>query len=342
MLLQNGSVAREELAEAARDQGVIFSSLDTAVREHPELVRRHLGSVVGADESVFVALNAALWSGGVFVYVPRDVQVELPLYASLALASADVALFPRALVVVERGARVAFVDEHGGGDGAAFVSSVAELVLGDEAKAQVYGVQRWGADVQEIFYQRAELGRNATLLTVFAGLGGKVHKGWIDAKIRGTGARSDILGAVFGTGDQYFDVITTQDHIGDHTLSDLLIKSALKDRSQSAYYGMTRVGRHARMANANQEDRNLLLSDRAKAEAEPVLEILTSEVVRCAHGVSAGPVDQEQLFYLECRGLPRPEAEKLLVQGFLGQVIERVPLEGVRHLIEEAVMAKLG
>lgn len=327
--------------------GVILCSLDAAVRQHPDLVQKHLGSLVSADESVFVALNTALWSGGVFVYVPRDTKVALPLHALLVAAGSDIGLFPRVLIVVDRGSEVTFVDERlggatGGSDGLMFISAVTEIVLGDEAKLQHFAVQKWGPRAQELFFQRATLGRNAHLLTTVVGLGGSIHKGWIESQINGTAAKSEILGVVFGAGDQYFDLITLQDHIGDHTVSDLLIKSALKDASQSAYYGLTRINRFARMSDANQEDRNLLLSDKAKAEADPVLEILTSEVARCAHGASAGPVDQEQLFYLECRGLPRPEAEKLLVQGFLGQVIERIPVASVRETVETAVLAKLG
>ena len=342
LVFANGSPTREEMGASARAQRVVFCSLETAAREHPDLVQKYIGSVVPSDESVFVALNAAFWSGGAFVYVPRDVKVELPLHVVQSLAGEGTALFPRVLIVADRGAEVSFLDERGGGEGEAFVSSVTELVLGDEAKVQIYGVQRWGPQVQELFFRRAEIGRNAHLITADIGLGGSVYKGWIESRMSGTGAQSDIFGAVFGTGDQYFDVITLQDHIGDHTVSDLLIKSVLRDRAQSAYYGLTRVGRHARMADANQEDRNLLLSDQAKAEADPVLEILTSEVVRCAHGASAGPVDPEQLFYLESRGLPRPQAEKLLVQGFLGDVLQRVPRESVRDLMEEAVLEKLG
>ncbi len=151
-----------------------------------------------------------------------------------------------------------------------------------------------------------------------------------------------MLGVFFGTGSQHFDVITTQKHIGPSTTSDLLYKAALKDRSVAAYYGLTWVGPEARGTAANQEDRNLLLSPKAKADADPVLEILTSDVIRCGHGASAGPVDPEQLFYLESRGLPRPQAERLLVQGFLNQVLEQIPLESVRGTVERAIDAKLG
>ena len=178
--------------------------------------------------------------------------------------------------------------------------------------------------------------------TLSAGIGGAVQKWWVDALIEGSGAVSTMYGVFFGTGSQHFDVITLQDHIGAHTTSDLLYKSALKDRAVGAYYGLTRVGPDARGTAANQEDRNLLLSPKAKADADPVLEILTSDVIRCGHGASAGPVDPEQLFYLECRGLPRPDAEKLLVKGFLNQVLEKIPLGSVRTTVETAIDEKLG
>jgi Fe-S cluster assembly protein SufD len=190
--------------------------------------------------------------------------------------------------------------------------------------------------------QRARLAKAAKASTLTAGIGGWVQKWWVDALIKGAGAESQMFGVFFGTGTQHMDVITLQDHIGPHTTSDLLYKSVLKDRAVGAYYGLTRVGPEARGTAANQEDRNLLLSPKAKADADPVLEILTSDVIRCGHGASAGPVDQEQLFYLECRGLPRPEAEKLLVQGFLNQVLERIPLESVRLTVQRAIDEKLG
>jgi Fe-S cluster assembly protein SufD len=340
LTLVNDQPLRAALDEAPRAQGVIFTSLSAAVRAHPELVQPHLGRVVRPDENVFVALNTAFWSGGVFVYVPREARVTLPLHAVLA-ASGDVGLFPRVLIVVERGGEVAVVEESVGGAAGTFVSAVLELVVGEEARLRYYRVQRWQAGVQEIFFQRARLGRHGRLVTAFAGLGGEIFKGWIESEIRGTGASSEIYGLVYGTDRQHFDVITLQDHIGDHSASDLLIKAALRDQAVSAYYGLTRVGRTARMADANQENRNLLLSDKAKAEADPVLEILTSEVQRCAHGASAGPVDAEQLFYLESRGLPRPRAERLLVHGFLTEVLGRLPDEAARAILERAVAAKL-
>lgn len=336
------SVKYSGLSAEAQAAGVVFTSLDEAVKSHPDLVHRHLGSVVRADESVFTAINMAMWGQGAFVYVPKNVKVADVLQVTTTAGGRPGVLFPRLLVIVERGGELTLIDEHSGSEGALFAASVTEIVLMDDAKLNHFAIETWGASTQEVFVTRAAIGGGAELKTMTAGLGGSVYKGWIECALRGSGSRSEVLGALFGTGDQVFDVVTLQDHIGDHSASDLLIKAALKDQSQSSYYGLTRINPTGRMSDANQEDRNLLLSSEAKANADPVLEILTSEVARCGHGASAGPVDQEQLFYLECRGLPRAEAEKLLVQGFLGEVLERVPVESVRDTIEQAVLAKLG
>lgn len=339
---QDGETERVELDEALRAQGVIVTSLAQAVVEHSDLVRRYLGSVVGGDEGKFAALNSALWSGGVFIFVPRDVEVALPVQVALLQHQPDQTLFPRLLVVLERNAKLTLVEERiGAGEAGGFVAGVTEFVVGEGADLHHYAVQRWGGRVQDVTVQRTLLAKDAKSTTLTAGIGGALQKWWVDARIEGAGAESKMYGVFFGTGGQHMDVITVQDHIGPHTTSDLLYKSALKDRAVGAYYGLTRVGPDARGTAANQEDRNLLLSPKAKADADPVLEIMTSDVIRCGHGASAGPVDQEQLFYLECRGLPRPQAERLLVKGFLNQVLEQIPLPSVRSTVERAIDAKL-
>jgi Fe-S cluster assembly protein SufD len=343
LVQEDGTVARVELSDAAREQGVIVTSLAAAVRDHENLVRGHLAATVRPDESKFAALNAAFWRDGAFIYVPRDVTVALPIQVALVQHTPDVVLFPRLLVVLERNARLTLVEERiGTGEAGAFVAGVTEFVVGEGADLHHYAVQRWGGRVQDVTTQRASLAKDAKSTTLTAGIGGALQKWWVEAAIEGAGAESTMYGVFFGAGSQHMDVITLQDHIGPHTTSDLLYKAALKDRAVSAYYGVTRVGPNARGTAANQEDRNLLLSPKAKADADPVLEILTSDVIRCGHGASAGPVDPEQLFYLECRGLPRQQAERLLVQGFLNQVLEQIPLTTVRSTVERAIDEKLG
>jgi Fe-S cluster assembly protein SufD len=245
-------------------------------------------------------------------------------------------------VVLERGAKLTLLEERiSGADVGGFCAGVTEFIVGDEAQLEHYAVQRWGSTMQDVTIQRALLGKDAKSTTLTAGLGAELQKWWVEARMQGSGSESIMYGVFYGSGRQHLDVITVQDHIGPHTTSDLLYKSALKDRAVGSYYGVTRVGPEARGTAANQEDRNLLLSPRAKANADPVLEILTSDVTRCGHGASAGPVDQEQLFYLECRGLPRREAEKLLVQGFLHQVMDRIPVPALLESIERDIQAKL-
>jgi Fe-S cluster assembly protein SufD len=171
--------------------------------------------------------------------------------------------------------------------------------------------------------------------------GGLVVKSHIESSLVGRGSSSELFALGVGRGRQHTDFYTLQDHIGPDTRSDLLFKSALKDRSRSVYYGLTRVGLGAKNADANQEDRNLLLSRKARADSDPVLEILTNEVIRASHGATAGPVDEEQLYYLQARGIPRPEAETLLVRGFLSQVLDRVPDQHLRDELTEAVEARM-
>lgn len=340
---EDGGAPVVEVEDALRAQGVIVSGLARAARDHGDLVRKHLGHVVAGNESKFASLNSAMWTGGAFIYVPHDVEVALPVHLALVQHTPNATLFPRLLVVLERNAKLTLVEERiGSGESGAFVAGVTEFVVGEGADFHHYVVQRWGSHVQDVTVQRAQLDKAAKSTTLTAGIGGALQKWWVDARIEGAGAESKMYGVFFGTGSQQMDVITLQDHIGAHTTSDLLYKSALKDRAIGAYYGLTRVGPNARGTAANQEDRNLLLSPKAKADADPVLEILTSDVIRCGHGASAGPVDQEQLFYLECRGLPRAQAERLLVQGFLNQVLVQIPLESVRTTVERAIDEKLG
>ncbi len=345
MLLQRDSQALEtELAEEESRRGVIFCSLDEAVRRYPDLVREHLMTrCVPAGLDKLTALHAALWSGGVFVYVPRGVELSLPLEVLVSASVAGLAVFPHVLVIAEPQSRLTLIEEYESGarEGFALADAVGEFIIGDDAALRYVNVQSWDTGTYHFSTQRALLGAGASLRHVTAGLGSRLSKLRTEAILNGRGANSEMLGLFFGERGQKFDAVTLQEHRGEQTTSDLLYKSALKDAAQSVYYGLVHVGRDARGTDANQENRNLLLSDRAKADSDPVLEILTSEVTRCAHGATVGPVDEEQLFYLQCRGLEREEAERLLVAAFFASVIQRVPVVQVRSTLERAVRARL-
>ena len=180
-----------------------------------------------------------------------------------------------------------------------------------------------------------------TLQVASIAIGARVLKQTVEVTLEGEGANSAIRAVALGDEDQHFDFVTLQDHTGPRTTSDVEVKAALAGASRSIYYGITRVGEEAAGAEANQQNRNLLLSNASKADSDPVLEILTADVIRCGHGATVGPVDEEALFYLQSRGLDRRTSLQLLVSGFFQSVLRDVRLEGVAEELEETVFAKL-
>ncbi|MEX2446882.1 MAG: SufD family Fe-S cluster assembly protein [Dehalococcoidia bacterium] len=310
---------------------------------HASTVEQSLGSVVAATEGKFIAANAAMWTGGAFVHAPRGAVFESPV--TVDLDGVDVAsggaVFPRLLVVAEPRSEVVIIVRHRSGDPALLVSSVIEVVAGEESHVRILLDGGWGDATREFTTLRSRVGKNADVQVASLALGGLVVKQTIEALIEGEGANSLIRGVALGDGEQHFDFVTLQDHSGPRTTSGVEIKSALAGGSRSVYYGITRVESTAAGAAANQENRNLLLSDRAKADSDPVLEILTSEVIRCGHGATVGPVDQEALFYLQSRGLEYRAALKLLVGGFFDSVLGDIALTDIAEELHERVEQKI-
>ena len=335
---------QDVLDEGLASRGVVWCSLDRAVREHPDLVQRYLLSreVPGPHEK-FIALHAAFLSGGAFLYVPRDLDVTLPLRSTVTMSAAGLAVFPHTLVVAEAGSRVTLIEEHFSEEAkeTAFSAALTEIHAGEGASVHYVHIQRWGEHVHNLNFLRSYQERGSSVTTVVVGLGGRVSKGHVEAFLQGEEAASHMFGVFLPGGSQHFDYVTLQDHVGPRTVSELLYKSAVKDRARSLYYGVTRVRKSARESSAYQESRNLLLDEGAKADATPVLEIEAFDVLRCGHGATVGPVDEEQLFYMMCRAIPEREAERMIVEGFLQQVLERLPGDSIRDRVTEAVQRKL-
>ncbi|MEO6043063.1 MAG: SufD family Fe-S cluster assembly protein, partial [Tepidiformaceae bacterium] len=227
------------------------------------------------------------------------------------------------------------------GEGDIVVLPVVEVIPGPASEVRYVTIHRWGAKTQVFSDQRLITDRDSAFWNLNLVTGGQVVKSHIECSLEGRGSSSELLAVTFGTGSQHADFFTLQDHIGADTRSDLMYKSALTDHARSVYYGLTRIGLGARNGDANQENRNLLLSKTAKADSDPVLEILTNDIIRASHGATAGPVDEEQLYYLQTRGIPHPAAEALLVRAFLGQVLARVKDETLREEFTEILDAKL-
>ncbi|MDA0351175.1 MAG: Fe-S cluster assembly protein SufD [Chloroflexi bacterium] len=330
--------------EATAPPGAFAGSLREAIAgSEGDQVRERLGSVVTTTEGRFLAANAAHWTDGVYVRLPRGARLESPVVATIdaTAVAAGSAVYPRVLIDAGVDSEATVVLRFRSSDAPLLVSSVIEIVADSDSRVRVLIDDRWGSETREFTTARSRVGRSADVQVASLAIGGRIIKQTIEALIEGEGANSTIRGVALGDGDQHFDFVTLQDHIGPKSTSDVEIKAALAGASKSIYYGVTRVEVSAKGSHAEQVNRNLLLSRHSKADSDPVLEILTSDVIRCGHGATVGPVDEEALFYLQSRGLPRRAAFQLLVAGFFQSVIQDIPVAGLAEELESIVVTKL-
>jgi Fe-S cluster assembly protein SufD len=307
------------------------------------LVRQYfMTEAVPAGHDKFAALNGAFWTGGTFLYVPRDVDVGLPLRALYMLTRSGASIFTHTLVVVERGSRLTYVEEYASDQiqGRSLNAGIVETFVKQDAHVTLVSLQDWTGDVYDISTQRALVDRDAQLDWLVIGMGDSVTKNNIEAVLRGQGASTQMLGILWGYGHQHTDYHTVQDHVAPHTTSDLLYKGALTDDARSIFSGTIRVLHGAQGTDAYQANRNVLLSDRAASFPSPNLEIEANEV-RCTHGASVGKVDQDQLFYLMSRGLSRDVATRMVVEGFFEEVLQREPVDSIRDNLRELIARKM-
>jgi Fe-S cluster assembly protein SufD len=343
-LLLDPPRVRCELPDDLAAAGVIFSDLRDAVREHPDLVRNHIGQRRTLDaQAHFWAMAHAAWTGGTFLYVPTTVEVDRPLVASVELPAGEHAWFPLTLVVAERGSSVTFLEEVRSPDGTAvWYGGVADIVAGPGARVRYANLQQLGDGAWNIGAQRVEVGQDADVTTLNAEVGSAVSKVGLDVRMAGPGGTSKLLGVLAAGGKQHIDINSFQDLIASHTTSDLLYLSALYDEARAAFYGVTRVEQQAKATSSYQECRNLLLSPKAGAEPIPVLEIETNDILRCGHGATAGAIDPIQRFYAQSRGLSEDEAERMIVRGFFEQVLARLDSALIRQRVLAALAPRIG
>jgi Fe-S cluster assembly protein SufD len=314
-------------------EGIRFEALDD---DHPRL-----GELVGHDEK-FAAHNAAVWKHGLLVEVPKGLELEQPLYVRIANSIDEGSLFWRLLVVAGEQSRFTLIEENvsGGSDLAAYSNAAVELFVEQGAKLEYVSLQNLSRETWHFASHHARVERDAELDWVAGGFGSKKGKVRIQNDLAGPGATSRVTGAYFSDGTQHLDYDTFQEHMAPSTTSDFAFKGALRDDSTCVWRGMIRVERDAQKTNAYQENRNLLLSEKAHADAIPGLEILANDV-RCTHAATIGQVDREELFYLMSRGLSKAEAERLIVRGFFSEILDRIELEPVREALGSALEARI-
>lgn len=339
----DATVVRLELAPEAADAGVVFAPIARIVEQRPDLIERFLfASDIAPMERKLWSLHVAALSGGYVLFVPQGVRVEDPMHIIRWLSRTGAMLSSHSLIIVERGAEVTVIDEFLSDDLAEDSLSLngVEVFGGDGALVNYLALQRFGSGVRHFSMQHANTPRDCTLNSFNVCLGADQSRCDVTSHLLGPGSDSEMLALWFGSRDQHFDFHTLQHHAAPNAHSDLLFKGALTDRANSVFRGLIRVDKGAQLTDAYQTNRNLLLSPDSKATTLPSLEIAADDV-KCSHAATAGQVDEHQLFYLTTRGLTREQAERLLVFGFFGEVLARMPVDSVRDRMTDAIERKI-
>jgi len=334
-------IQRDVVSEDLKKRGVIFQPLERAMVEHGDLFRKYFMSTEATLGSAkFAALHKALVSSGTFLFVPRGLEIQDPIEIFHWLRHDKMSIFPHLLLVTDELAKVTVIEHFRSCDhrAAGFACGVNDLIAGPGAKVTYVCAQNWAENVIALQMNSTTVDHDASAMSLNLHLGGKYSRFESLSRLIGEGGRSDLLAVAVAKHQQEFDARTLQDHISPHTASDLLYKNALDDRARTTFGGLIRVEPHAHFTDAYQKVRNLLLSDDAEANSMPGLEILADNV-RCTHGATSGQIDEDELFYLRSRGISTKVAQRLLVTGFLDEVIQRLDhpaiAEHLHRLIEE-------
>jgi len=333
VVVHNGRPTRIDVDPALAAKGLVVS--DVADLPDGDDLLSHL-TVADA----FTELNTAFLPGATVVRIPRGLAVEQPIVIVHHLDGDGIASFARTIVLAGENSDATVIEHQSSSDVAAFSDPVVELEVGDAARLRYLNVQDLGARIFQVGYQSSRVGRDATLQSSVVALGGDYARVRTDSRIDGKGGTSYLTAVYFADGSRMHDFRTIQDHIAPKTTRDLLFTGAVSDTARSVYSGLTRAGKEARGTNAYQTNRNLVLSDGAGAESVPNLEIETNDVV-CSHASAVGPIDEEQRYYLESRGIPPQVAERLIVLGFFGEVLDRLPASAAITGLRAALVRRL-
>lgn len=312
---------------------VTVMPLTEAIEQHTELVERHLGSLVAADDP-FVARNEADWTDGVFIHVPEGVVVDQPIRIGLDLDQAGAAVYWRTLVVLEEGASAEVWEDYRSSDDGtdALLNTVVEVSVGQAARLHYVTSQDLSERAWLFSTQRATVDRDGLLDWAALGFGSGNGKVRMTTRLVGAGSEARVTGGYAGGNGQHLDYDTLQEHAAENTISDLAFRGILADKATAVWRGMIKVEEGAQKTDAFQECRNMLLSPDAHADAIPGLEILADDVA-CTHAAAIAQVDPTQMFYLESRGLDEETSRSLVVEGFLQSLLERLGEGSVRDEI---------
>ncbi len=298
-------------------------------------IQKYFSQVVAPEADKFTAMHYAFFNAGVVVFIPHATAISDPVWITYDFDDPDRAAMIHTLIIADDESSVDVVEELRGVAGLA--SGVVEQAIGANAHVRYVHLQRFAPNAWNFSTQRAQLAQDASFRTLNAATGSRMARNTVQVVLEGRGSQADLLGIVDVRGRQHVDFETLQDHFGDGTRSDLVIHNALRDRASTNFTGLIRINKVARQTESSQEQKNILLSDAARADSDPKLEILNNDVIRCTHGAAVGPVDEEMVFYLQSRGLERSTAEQLIVEGFFQSTLARLQSPRVEQAVWTAV-----
>jgi len=342
---RNSGTAYRRLAEELKAKGVIFTDLETACREHADLVQQHLFTAIDKDADKLNAVHAALWNGGVFIYVPKNVEVDIPLQAVLFHDEADASFAPHILLVADQFSSVTYVDHvvtsGEGGTSPLVHHAGVEVIVKAGAKVRFATIHHMGSNVIDLSIRRAVIENDGSMEWII----GDLHDGNVlsDTKsiLRGNGSASDAKVIAVGTNAQNMSLTTQAVHFGRSSDSNMVTRAVMREQASAIINGITKIEKGATKANGVQTERVLMLSPKARGDANPIL-LIDEDDVTAGHAASVGQVNAEQIYYLMSRGITRTEAEKLIINGFLAPVVSEIPIEAVRDQLTRLLERKLG
>ena len=340
MIFANNALVHEDASRLP--EGVIFSPLEVSAREHADLFKKYfMAQPVELGSHKYAALHKGRVSGGAFLYVPPSTEVLIPIEIFHWVEGAGASVFPHTLIVCGENSKVTVVDRFQSADGLrAFACGVNDLHLARGAKLTYIAVQDWSRDSLAFHLNSTIVDRDALCTSLTANFGGGIVRGESLSRLVGEGARSEMYSINPVEGEREIDQRTLQDHVAPHATSDLLYLNALDDKARTIFAGLIKVQPNASGTDAYQKVRNLILSDEADPNSMPGLEILNDDV-RCTHGATNGPVSEDELFYLQARGIPREAASRLIVNGFFNALLEKLPDPELREYLMDLLAKRL-
>ncbi|SEO21929.1 Fe-S cluster assembly protein SufD [Paenibacillus sp. OV219] len=341
---RNSSCVLRKLSAELAAKGVIFTDLETAAREHSDLVKKYLFSVVPQDENKLTALHSAIWNGGVFLYVPKNVEVELPLQALFISDDASAAFAPRVLLVADSHSRVTYVDNVVStySDAAAAITkpTIVEVIVKPGATVRYATVHHMADNVVDLTIRRAVVENDGRVEWVI----GDLHDGHTlsdtQSLMKGNGSSSDAKVISIGSGNQQMSLTTGAVHFGRSTESNMVTRAVMKEQATAIINGITKIEKGATKAGGFQTEKVLMLSPKARGDANPIL-LIDEDDVKAGHAASVGQVNPEQVYYLMSRGISKAEAERLIIYGFLAPVVSEIPVDAVREQLQRLLERKL-